>query len=69
MAVAANVLMAGAMGAGYAGLTSRQCWMALLALYSGGLNANAVIAGAAAAGYQSLSDRQLDQCLLQALQP
>lgn len=64
----ANVLMAGAMGEGYAGLSTRQCLMCLLALYAAGLTMQEMLDGAATNQYQTLSDRQLDQCLLDAIQ-
>lgn len=67
MADTADDLIAGAMGAGYAGLSSRQCWMCLLALYAGG-TANEAVAGAMGAGYSTLSDQQLLQSILYALQ-
>jgi hypothetical protein len=67
MADTANDLIAGAMGSGYAGLSSRQCWMALLALYAGGTAAE-VIAGAQGSSYSTLSDQQLLQSILYAIQ-
>ncbi len=64
----ANVLIAGAMGEGYSGLSSRQCLMCLLALYAAGATMQQMLDGAASLGYQTLSDTQLNQCLLDAIQ-
>jgi hypothetical protein len=68
MADIANDLIAGAMGAGYAGLSSHQCWMCLLALYAGGLRADEAIAGAQGESYSTLSDQDIQQSILYALQ-
>lgn len=63
-----NVLIAGAMGQGYGGLSSRQCAMCLLAIYAAGASIAQMMSGAASMGYPNLSDAQLDQCLLDVLQ-
>jgi hypothetical protein len=68
MADTADTLIAGAMGAGYAGLSARQCWMCLLALYAGGLRADEAIAGAQGESYSTLSDQQIIQSILYAIQ-
>ncbi len=68
MADNAATLIAGAMGSGYAGLSARDCLMALLALYAGGLSMQDMLNGAADEGYGSLSDEQLNQALLYAVQ-
>lgn len=65
----ATDLIAGAMGSGYSGLSARDCLMALLALYAGGLSVQEMVSGAASNGYSALSDSQLKQTLLYALQP
>lgn len=64
----AATLIAGAAGEGYCGLSARQCAMALLAIYAGGLTMQQMVDGAAANGYSMLSDRQLDQAILYATQ-
>ncbi len=68
MAASAQSLITGAMGAGYAGLSARQCAMCLLYVYGSGLTAQQLMDGAAAQSYQALSSRDLEKCLLEALQ-
>ena len=65
----AATLLAGALAGGADELSSRDCWLCLAYLYSGGNTATVQLAAAIGSGYDRLSTGDIEKCLASTLNP